>query len=214
MEVGDVGAVSFDRFAGFCAILAGVATLLYSVAFVIISRSEEWSETAVMLYSLFQLLGGLLTTAVMVALYNRLREVNPGFALWAMLLGLVGAIGSAIHGAYALANVINPPSADPVREASLPNAVDPRGLLTFGVAGLSLFIMSWLMSHHRGFPKNLAYLGYTTAILMAILYLGRLIILDANSLLIAIPALLVGFILNPAFFIWLGLALRGKIAAA
>jgi hypothetical protein len=209
--MGDAMAVSFDRFGGLCAILAGVSTFLYSVAFVVIARSAEWADTAVMLYSLFQLLGGVLTTAVMVALYNRLRDVNPGFAMWGLLLGLVGAAGAAIHGGYGLANIINPPGADPVREASLPNAVDPRGLLTFGIAGLAVFIMAWLMSHHRQFPKNLAYLGYATGALMVILYLGRLIILDADNMAIVIPAVLTGFIVNPAWFIWLGVALRGLV---
>jgi hypothetical protein len=41
---------------------------------------------------------------------------------------------------------------------------------------------------------------------MIILYLGRLIILQATSIAIVIPALLEGFIVNPIWYIWLGLA--------
>ena len=52
-----------------------------------------------------------------------------------------------------------------------------------------------------------AYLGYVSAILMILLYLGRLIILQATSLAIVIPALLEGFIVNPLWYIWLGLTL-------
>jgi hypothetical protein len=77
-------------------------------------------------------------------------------------------------------------------------------LLTFGIAGLGLFLLSWLMTQEMKFPTRLAYLGILSAILMIILYLGRLIILQATSLVIVIPALLEGFIVNPVWYLWLG----------
>jgi hypothetical protein len=40
---------------------------------------------------------------------------------------------------------------------------------------------------------------------MVVLYLGRLIILEATNPVIVIPALLEGFIVNPLWYIWLGL---------
>jgi hypothetical protein len=47
--------------------------------------------------------------------------------------------------------------------------------------------------------------------LLVALYLGRLIILDPTSPVILVPALLNGFLVNPALYIWLGLALlRGR----
>jgi uncharacterized membrane protein len=96
----------------------------------------------------------------------------------------------------------------------LPNPIDPRGLLTFGIAGLGLFILSWLMTQDMRLPKGLAYLGILSAILMIILYLGRLIVLQATSLVIVIPALLEGFIVNPRWYIWLGfMFLRSKNAS-
>jgi uncharacterized membrane protein len=79
--------------------------------------------------------------------------------------------------------------------------------LTFGLTGIGLFVLSWLMSRAGNFPASLAYLGYLSALLMIILYLGRLIILQASSVVIAIPALLEGFIVNPVWYIWLGLVL-------
>jgi hypothetical protein len=45
-------------------------------------------------------------------------------------------------------------------------------------------------------------------VLLNIIYLGRLIILDATSLVIVIPALLTGFIVNPLWYLWLGMQLR------
>ena len=94
--------------------------------------------------------------------------------------------------------------------ADLPNPMDPRGLLTFGIAGLGLFLLSWLMAQEMRFPRNLAYLGILSSILMIILYLGRLIVLQATSLVIVIPALLEGFIVNPIWYIWLGRALMNN----
>jgi hypothetical protein len=121
---------SFARFAGTCAVLAGVAGFLYTVAFVVLQN--------VLLSGLFLMLGGLLSTAVLVAVYDRLRETDASFALLALLLGIAGALGSAVHGGYDLANAINPPSSVP----DLPNPVDPRGLLTFGVVGAALFFVA------------------------------------------------------------------------
>ena len=194
---------SFERFAGLCAILAGLVGFLYSTAFIIVSRSRP--ELGGLLSALFLMLGGLLTSAALVAVYTRLRETDAAFALWALLLGLAGTLGSAIHGGYDLANAINPPDTIP----NLPNQVDPRGLLTFGIAGLAIFVVAWLVGRGGQFPKGLGYLGYLLAVLLVVLYLGRLIVLQATSPVIVVPALLAGFLVNPIWYIWLGLALWG-----
>lgn len=190
---------SFERFAGICAILAGASGFLYAVAFVVLQSA--------LLSGLFLMLGGLLTSIALLAVYERLRETDASFALLALMLGLAGALGSAVHGGYDLANAINPPPNLP----DLPNPVDPRGLLTFGVAGIALLVVAWLIGRGGQLPKGLGYLGYASALLLVALYLGRLIILDPTSPLILGPALLSGFLINPIFYLWLGLALlRGR----
>ncbi|HET7478250.1 MAG TPA: hypothetical protein VFJ72_01915 [Rubrobacteraceae bacterium] len=191
--------IPFERFAGTCAVLTGVTGFLYAVAFVVLQNT--------LLSGLFLMLGGLLTTAVLVAVYERLRRTEATFALWALLLGMAGALGSAAHGGYDLANAVNPPPSIP----DLPNPIDPRGLLTFGVAGIALLIVAWLIVRGGQFPERLGYLGYASAVLLVALYLGRLIFLDPASPLIVVPALLSGFLINPLFYLWLGLALlRGR----
>src|SRR5437763_16989190 len=82
----------YERFAGLCAVLAGVLTLLYSVSFILLINEP--------LSSFCLLANGLLASAVLVALYERVRAGNTSFALWALLLGLAGAIGSVLHGGY------------------------------------------------------------------------------------------------------------------
>ena len=194
---------SYERFAGMCAVATGIGGFSYAVAFVLILRSAPKAADTVS--ALFLLLGGTLTVVVLVALYQRLRETDPSFALLGLLLGTVGAIGSSVHGGYDLANIANPPN---VNLPTLPNAADPRGLLTFGVMSLSVLIVSWLVTRSRTFPRRLGHLGYVSAVLLMVIYLGRLIVLDPEAPLLLAAALLAGFVVNPAWYVWLGLELR------
>jgi hypothetical protein len=191
---------AYERFAGVCGIGAGLAGFLYAVAFILLRND--------LLSALFLLLTGFLATAALVAVYHRLRSTDADFALWALLLGIVGALGATIHGGYDLANAINPPAGAPL---DLPSQIDPRGLLTFGVAAIALFVVAWLIGKGRQLPIGLSYLGYLSALLLIILYLARLVILDPANPIILAPALLNGFLVNPAWYIWLGIILwRGR----
>src|SRR5688572_9535399 len=134
---------SFEKFAGWRAILAGLSGFLYSNSFIVLQSD--------LLSALFLMLGGLFSTSALGALYQRLRGTESGFALLGLILSLSAVLGSAIHGGYDLANAIHPPDSSPVG----PNAVDPRGLLTFGVSGLGLFLLSWLLTQDTRFPKGL-----------------------------------------------------------
>ena len=191
---------TFKHFAGYYAVVAGLAGLLYSVAFILLKNN--------LLSALLLLLGGLFATAATIELYEQLRESEASFALWGLVLALAGAIGSVMHAGYDLSNALNVPA---TINSDLPSAADPRGLMTFGLAGIGLLVFSALIVRGKSIPRNLGYLGYLSAILMIILYLGRLSILQATSLVIVIPALLEGFLINPIFYIWLGVVfLRNK----
>jgi hypothetical protein len=191
---------SFERSAGATATVVGLAGLLYSIAFVIVARSAP--DTGRLLSSLFLFVGGVLGIHVMAALYRRLREVDAGFALVGFMFGFAGALGSTIHGAYDLANALHPPA---TLATDLPSAIDPRGVLTFGLSGLALLVIARLMSRGGGFPAPLALLGYVSGALLVLIYLGRLVVLDPASPLVLGPAALEGFIVNPIWYVWLGL---------
>ncbi len=193
---------AFERFAGVVAWAVGLGGLGYAIAFVLILRSAP--KPAAYASALFLLVGGVLGTAVLVALYERLRETDPGFALWGLLLGVGGAVGSAVHGAFDLANLINPPAGtgDP------PNAIDPRGFLTFGATAAALLIFAWLIVRGGALPKGLGILGFASAGLLVVIYLGRLILLNPRKPVLLAAALLTGFVVNPAWYLWLGLELR------
>ena len=197
-------ATAFERFAGLCAILAGAAGFLYSVSFIVIAQRAP--ALGGLLSPLFLVLSGLLVTAALVGVYQRVQPTEPGFALLALGLGLAGALGAAVHGGYDLSNAINPPLDNAAAAANLPSQIDPRGMLTFGVAGLALFFFAWLMSR-GGFSRGLSGLGYVLAVLLVWIYLARLIVQAPTNPLLLVPVLLVGLILNPTWYIWLGVSL-------
>src|SRR5262245_20259391 len=132
----------FEKFAGWTAVLAGISGFLYSIAFIVLRSG--------LLSALFLMLGGLFSASALTGLYQRLRGTESGFALLGLLLSLSAALGSAIHGGYDLANPLHPPA---TLNVDLPNPIDPRGLLTFGIAGIGLFLLSWLMTQEMKFPK-------------------------------------------------------------
>lgn len=191
---------SFDRYAGLAALLAALIGLLYSVAFVVLQNP--------LLYSLCLMLGGLLSVVALVALFERLGEVDAQVAMLGLILGGVSALGATIHGAYDLAIVINPPGDVPAGVAALPSQIDPRGVLTFGVAGLSLFVAGLLMRRSTHFARGFTALTFLLATLLVIVYLGRLIILTPSNPLVLAPAAITGFVINPLWYTWLGIQLR------
>jgi hypothetical protein len=187
----------FERLAGWASILTAIAGAAYALAFVVLKNPG--------LSALFLLIAPFASTLVLAALYGRLRAAQPGLARWMFVVGLVGAIGASVHGGYDLANVLHPPATP----SDLPNAVDPRGLLTFGVGGVALLAVSWLMARSSQFPSWTPPAAALLGLVLILTYLSRLIVLDASSLLVLGPALVAG-ILSPLFYLGLGLwFLRG-----
>src|SRR5919197_4155080 len=162
----------FERLAGLAAIAVGIGGLAYSIAFLVLLYSGA-PKAADVLSNVFLLAGGILATAVFVALYERFRPADPGFALWAFLLGSLGAIGSAAHGGYDLANIVKTPES---LDKELPNATDPRGLATFGLTALAIAVVSVLILRVGLLPRPLAYLGLVACAGLLVIYFGRLII--------------------------------------
>jgi hypothetical protein len=191
----------FERFAAACAAAVGLGTLAYAIAFVLVLRTT--SPTLDVLSAVLLLAGGILTTPVMVALFQRLRETDESFALWALLLGLVGALGSAVHGGFDVARDL----AGPAARGGAASPIDPRGILTFAVSGLAILTFGWLIRRGGGLPKGLGVLGMVTGVVLVLIYLGRLIIITPTNPALLVAAAVAGFILNPGWFLWLARAL-------
>jgi hypothetical protein len=196
---------SYERFAGSCALVGAVGGVGYSVAFVTYLKTGSVPAAKVSVTLLLG--GGVLATAVFVGLYDRIREGDPSFALWGLVLGVAAGVGTAAHGGYDLANFAHPPAG---LNPDLPNAVDPRGLMTFGLTGLSVLISSWLIARGSGagLPRRLGSLGMLSGALLLVVYLGRLFVLNPKNPGLLTVAVLSGYVVNPAWLVWLGLELR------
>ncbi len=191
---------TYERFAGACAVLVALGAIGYAIAFVFTVRTEP--RGADYASALFLLGGGLVSTVVMIALYQRLRVTDPSFALLGLLLGVAGALGSTIHGGFDLALLAKRPAAS---VSNFPaNFVDPRGLLTFGFTALALLVIGWLILRGAVFPKRLGYLAFVGGVLLLIVYLGRLIVLNPKSPVLLTAAVLSGFVVSPLWFLWVG----------
>ena len=189
---------SFDRWAGMAALASAAIALVYTVAFVVLANAT--------LYSLALLVGSLLSAVALFAVYERVRGAGS-LARLGLIFALAGVMGAAVHGAFDLANVIHPEVADPSGGGPFP--VDPRGFLTFGVAGLGVLLLSWAGLNVAGLPRNLLYLGVVLGVLLVLIYLGRLIVLDPKSYLVLGPAA-IGAVVSVVWYGWLGLLLLNR----
>ncbi|HEY3095223.1 MAG TPA: hypothetical protein VGK05_00135 [Acidimicrobiia bacterium] len=190
----------FQKFAGALAIGAGAGGIAYAIAFLVfLYNGSRGSKGAI---ALLLLLGGLATSAVLVALYDFVREVDPMFALWGLIIGVAGAIGSVLHGGLDLAETIreiHPRDVSPV---------DARGLATFGLTSLGIITLSWLMMRDRRFPIGLGRLGIAAAAGLILVYVGRISLYNPKRPVLLALLVIAGFILTPAWYIWVGLRLR------
>jgi hypothetical protein len=184
---------SFQKFAGVSGILAGAAGLIYLGLFI------SLKNPAARLPSLSLLAVGLFASAVIVALYQIVRDVDGSFALLGLLLGVGGTGGAAVHAAFDLANNLHPPAA-PFGYA---NPVDPRGFLTFAVTGLAAIILSALIIRSGVLPRSAGYLGLLSGVLLVLLYAAYLTILNALNPIVLLLVLTSG-VVQPLWYLWIG----------
>ena len=189
---------SFDRFAGWASILAGVAGIGYAVAFVVLKNGPLSAQ--------FLTLAPLFAVAGLVAVFERVRSIDAGYATLALALGVFGSLAASTHGVYDLSNVLHPPAA--ALPADVPSALDPRGYGTFALTGLAVLILASLARRSPDLPSWVGPLGLVLGIFLVLTFLARLVILDATSPLVLLPALVSG-LLSPIFFLLLGAWLLG-----
>lgn len=195
--------VAFERFAGVAGMTTGVCSLLYAVFFLLVSGPPHTS-----LPPLFLAIGGFLAFPVVTAVYARVRDADPTFALWALLLAAFGYLGTAVHAVYGLALLI-PTQIKDNNAALFPG--DPRGFVAFGIPGAAILIFAWLIVRSGQFARGLGYMGYVLGVSVILLFLGTLLTNDLKSLLVLVPGAVASLIATPVWNIGLGLALlRGN----
>ena len=199
---------TFQRVAGYSALVAGAASVVFTFAFaVVVRQGERWAQWA----SWGALLaGGLAAIAVGIALYRRLAPHEPEFSLMALVLATAGALGAVVHAAYELSLLANPVAV----AADLPNAVDPRGVMTFGVTGVAIGLLAWLILRTAALPRRAGQLGIAAAVLLGVVYVGRLTVLDPETDVIRVAALASGLAAIPGFYLEVARALLGTARPA
>jgi hypothetical protein len=190
----------FDQFAGVSGIITGISSLLYAVFFLLVKGTLHDYLPAILLA-----IGGLLALPVAVAIYQRVRQADEGYALCALLLAAVGYLGTATHGISLLAALVPQKVDQPALSQQ-----DPRGFLAFGLTGIAVLIFAWLIVRSGAFPRALGYLGYLLGICLVALFLGTLLVNDTHSLAILVPGGIASLIATPVWNIWLGLRLLGR----
>lgn len=194
------------RAASTAATLAGISGILYSVAFVAVAANlapgiglgPSW---------VILMIGSLLAGFATATVYVRVRDVDPTVAVASLIAGGVGAAGAVLHAGYEIGLSFHPAANVP---SDLPAQVDPRGLATFGLTGLALLGISWLMRRSGAFPSGLATLGYVSGGLLILIWLARLTILTPTNPVVLLVAAVEGLIVNPVWYIWLGRSLAQR----
>ncbi len=201
--------VSFMRFAGLASVLVSVGAVAYAIVFIAIVEGAGGGTLELWFFLLMA--GGIATVPVLVALYLLLRDIDAGFALTAFLFGLMAALGGILHGAYNLGGNATAPAGGygPGQEEVA------HGILRYGVAGLSLLLLAWLIERHPDLPRGLAYLGYLGGAVLVFIYIGRLYdFIEPGNYVSLIPPIAYGFAIHPLFYAWLGLLLWRSPAPA
>jgi hypothetical protein len=193
----------FDRTASWMAYLSAAVALAYSVSFGYYVRDgDKWAQYT---SSGLLLAGGIIGLPVLVAIYLRVRHVDEGFAIVALVIALAAALGSVLHGAHDIAVFAHPDKV--TTSADYPNFTDPRGFSTFALFGLGMIVLA-AMSHAAALPKPIALVGAITGALAVVVYIGRVTVLDPKRWWVAIAAVGAGVVGVPLWNVLVARALR------
>ena len=188
---------AFSRRAGFQAYLVAAFSLAYAFVFLGFVRGHPGDHTAAALAWALLAAGALSASMAVVGASSR---VSGDARRWLAGLGVGYALLSASHGAFA---AIAEAEGLPTGELS---PTDPRGLATFGLAGLwALALGLEIRSGNTTFPGVLGWLAIVNGIALIVLFFATV---SASDTLIAVTGALAAVILAPGFWIWTGRALR------
>jgi hypothetical protein len=185
---------SYRCFAGLSAIASAAAGIVFTVTFAIaVHDGERWALWA---SSITLIVGGLVAIPVVIALAEQLGARDPQFARVGLVFGLVATLGSALHGAWDTAVLTHPMS-----HADVPSYTDARGFATFAMTALAFVVFGWLIVRGSDIPRVVGQLALLAAVLLLVIYFGRLIVLNPKRPVIKWVAVVSGVLVNPAFYI-------------
>jgi hypothetical protein len=216
---------SFVRFGGLAGILLAITswtTVAVFYVFVPPAQRPPVSDISAFLESLTQTSGGIqlynfLYALIAVwafigiaAMYYKVREVNPAWAVFATGLGLIASFMTVLNGLQQvaeyrfLATLYSSAKDVAVALYGVPAPLNPLNATTMGLTAPWFLIMSILMLR-TNLPKLLAYLGFVAFADLVVGFVAS--ILDIQLVTIA-AAVIAGAVGGPVFWLWLGVLLR------
>ena len=189
---------AFSRRAGFQAYLIAAFSLVYAVVFLGFVRNHPENIQAAALA--WALIAGAGLSAT-IATTSAAARVGGDARWWLTALGVGYGLLSAAHGTFAAIAVEQGIAATDL------SPTDPRGLATFGLAGLwALTLGLETVAGNGALPRNLGWLAIVGGLDLIVLFIATV---AASENLILVSGGLASVILVPAFWIWTGRVLRG-----
>ena len=187
----------FSRRAGFQAYLIAAFSLVYAAVYLGFVRNHPENVQAAALTWALIAGGGLSAT---IATTSTAARVGGHARWWLTALGVGYGLLSATHGTLAgvaAEQGVAPPELSPT---------DPRGLATFGLAGLwALTLGLETIAGNGTLPRSLGWLAIVAGLDLIVLFIATV---GAVEGLILVSGGLASVILVPAFWIWTGRLLR------
>lgn len=211
----------FDRLAAAAAAAVAILSLLYAVSYLVIApaaqrrsdvdafyRSYLAHPQGMRLASLCLLVSGLAVGLPLVALRRRLLAQSDGVVTWAAVAGTVAGFATAAHGLSSLLGTDRLAhrfvGADAATHAAIvlahvtPSPVDPAGLATFGLAGLSALLLGLAL---RREGRGLGTLGVVLGADMVALFIANAV---GSTLVTLLTGGLASVVLGPVWYLGLG----------
>jgi hypothetical protein len=189
---------AFSRRAGFQAYVIAAFSLIYAVVFLGFVRNHPENVGAAALAWALIAGAGLAAT---IATVSAAARVGGDARWWLSALGVGYGLLSAAHGTFAAIAI----EQNIITDAYL-SSTDPRGLATFGLAGLwALALGLEIRSGNGALPPNLGWLAIASGLDLIALFVATVAQAEGAIL---VTGGLASVILVPAFWIWTGRALR------
>jgi hypothetical protein len=189
---------AFSRRAGFQAYLIAAFSLVYAVVFLGFVRNHPENIQAAALA--WALIAGAGLSAT-IATTSAAARVGGDARWWLTALGVGYGLLSATHGTFAAI------AAEQGIAATDLSPTDPRGLATFGLAGLWAFTFGLeTVSGNAALQRNLGWLAVISGLDLILLFFATV---AQSETLILVSGGLASVILVPALWIWTGRVLRG-----
>lgn len=191
-----------DRLGAALAAILGVGGLVYGVLFVLVARGT--TDAVLRVWLVTGVFGGLVAAGVFVAIYERTRATDRIVAMWALLIGVAGALGQTLNASVGLGYDVSGTS------GSTP---DPLGILRFAFTGIALLLFGWVMTRDTTLPRPLSFVALSGGALLVVMYVGRIagFITPANKYTL-IPPFLYGLVVHPVFYLWLARVLSPTVS--